>query len=128
MGRAKILVVDDDSGFLRFVTEILIGAGYDVRGSDDPFSATSLAQAFRPDLAILDIAMPGKDGIELAKELRRESRTFGIPVMFVSARKATEGAQEIKDTGAVAYLEKPVPSSKLLWTVKTLLEAGGEKK
>jgi len=128
MARAKILIVDDESAFLRFITELLTGAGYDVRGSDDPFTATSLAQEFRPDLAILDIAMPGKDGIELAKELRRETRTFGMPVMFVSARKATEGAQEIKDSGAVAYLEKPVPSSKLLWTVKTLLEADDAKK
>lgn len=98
MGRAKILIVDGDAAFLRFVTEVLIGAGYDVRDSEDSLTASGLAQAFLPDLAILDIAMPGKNGIELAKEFRGDTRTSRIPVMFVSARKATEWAAEIKES------------------------------
>jgi DNA-binding response OmpR family regulator len=122
MGRERILVVDDDARFLRFVTEVLTGAGYDVQGSRDPLIAAELAQAFRPDLAILDISMPGKDGMELAKELRASDTTSGIPLMFLTASRASEEIEDAKDSGVSAYLEKPVKSSNLLGMVRTLLE------
>lgn len=104
------------------MTEVLTGAGYDVRGIGDPLAAGGLAAEFRPHLLILDVGMPGKDGFELAEELRASAKTSRIPVMFLTARRATEGMEDARETGAVAYLEKPVQSSKLLWMVRTLLE------
>jgi DNA-binding response OmpR family regulator len=127
VGSTRILVVDDDPRFLRFVTEVLIGAGYDVRGSEDPLTAVDMAQEFKPNLAILDISMPGMDGLELAKALRKRAKTNRMPAMFLTARKATDGMEDAKNTGAVAYLEKPVQSSKLLWMIKALLEGGATK-
>ena len=126
MSAQRILVVDDDSRFLRFVTELLIGAAYDVRGTEDPLIAASLAEEFSPHLMILDLSMPGKDGAALARELGASAKTSGIPVMFLTARRASEGMESVKDSGAVAYVEKPVQSSKLLWMIKALL-AGGAK-
>ena len=120
-------MVDDDDRFLRFVTELLIGAGYDVRGTQDPLIAASLAEEYKPDLMILDLAMPGKDGVELARDLGAGANTSGIPVMFLTARPASEGMEGAKESGAVAYIEKPVPSSRLLWMIKTLLDGGGKE-
>lgn len=126
MSRPRILIVDDEPKFLRFVTELLIGAGYDVRGIEDPLEAATLAEEFKPHLMILDLSMPGKDGFELAEEIRASAKTSGIPVMFLTARKAAEGMKEAKDSGAIGYMEKPVQSSKLLWMIKALLDGGGK--
>lgn len=123
VSRPRILVVDDDPKFLHFVTELLTGAGYDVRGTDDPLAAPALVDQFRPRLAILDISMPGKDGLELAQELRKGGRT-DLSVMFLTALRSADGMDDAKNTGAVAYLEKPVQSSKLVWMIRTLLENG----
>ena len=125
--RQRILVVDDEPQFLRFVTEVLIGAGYDIRGTHDPLAAVGLAESFKPHMMILDMSMPGMDGLDLAEELRKGTKTSDIPVMFLTARKASDGVEDAKESGAVAYLEKPIQSSRLLWMIKALLDGGGKK-
>lgn len=75
MTRPKILIVDDDRKFLHFITEGLTGAGYDVRGVEDPLSTVAMAEEFLPNLVILDVSMPGKGGLELAKELHANPTT-----------------------------------------------------
>jgi DNA-binding response OmpR family regulator len=122
--RTRILVVDDDPKFLHFVTELLTGAGYEVTSTSRPSEALSLAEKVRPQLAILDLAMPSKDGFELADELKANSKTSKIRCMFLTARPASEGMEEAKDSGALAYLVKPIRSSSLLWMVKTVLADG----
>lgn len=122
MSQPKILVIDDDTKFLHFITEVLIGAGYDVRGTEQPLSAVGLAEAFKPELILLDIAMPGKDGLQLANELHSNECTASIPRVFLTARPAHEAMPSAKEAGGLAYLEKPVKTSTLLWTVKMLLE------
>lgn len=118
MAPKKVLVVDDDAKFLRFITEVLIGAGYDVRGIADPLAVIPLAEEFRPDLVILDITMPGKDGIQIAEELK----ALDIRCMFLTGMPANQGMHAAKTSGGLAYLEKPASSSKLLWAVKALLK------
>ena len=117
MAQHKVLVVDDDAKFLRFITEVLIGAGYDVRGIADPLMVIPLAEEFRPDLVILDITMPAKDGIQVAEDLKAR----GIPRMFLTGMPANQGMRAAREAGGMAYLEKPVASSRLLWAVKALL-------
>jgi DNA-binding response OmpR family regulator len=113
--------VDDDPKFLHFVTELLTGAGYDVTSTSQASKAVRLAEEVRPRLAILDLAMPLKDGFELADELKANSKTSQIRCMFLTGRPASEGMEEAKDTGALAYLVKPIRSSSLLWMVRTVL-------
>jgi DNA-binding response OmpR family regulator len=121
VSRPKILVVDDDTTFLHFITEVLIGAGYDVRGTEQPLSAATLAEEFKPHLILLDIAMPGKDGLQLADEFRSNEQTAHTPRVFLTARPARETMPPAKEAGGVAYLQKPVKTSTLLWTVKAIL-------
>ncbi len=124
MTSRRLLVVDDDAEFLRFVTELLTGAGYAVRGTSDAFSAVGLAEEFQPDLMVFDISMAGRDGLQLAEELRANERTSSIPCLFLTAKPSREGLKPATAAGAVGYLEKPVRSLTLLWTVKVLLESG----
>lgn len=117
----RILVVDDDSKFLRFVTELLTGAGYDVRAASDPGKVQEMAESLAPDLIILDVSMPGKDGFEVARELRASPKTTGVRCMFITAHQQATHVKSAKDSGAIAYLKKPFQSSSLIWMVKTLL-------
>ncbi len=121
MSLRRILVVDDNSQFLRFATEILTGAGYDVRAASDPGKVVEMAEAFLPELVILDISMPGKTGFEVARELRANRKTCRVRCMFITAHRSATHVQEAKESGGVAYLEKPLRSSSLLWMAKALL-------
>jgi len=121
VGAGRILVVDDDPKFLRLSTELLAGAGYDVHTASDPTQVKELAASLVPDLVILDISMPGKDGFEVARELRSSEITRHIPCMFITAHRASTHVRDAKDAGGVAYLEKPFRSSSLIWMVKSLM-------
>ena len=124
MDTRRILVADDDEKFLRFVTELLIGAGYDVRAASDPGKVTEMAELFAPDLVILDISMPGKTGFEVAKDLQANPKTALVRCMFITAHRSSTHVKQAKESGGIAYLEKPFRSSSLLWMVKTLLAKG----
>ncbi len=128
MPTAHILIVDDEINFLHFVTEILIGAGYDAVGCSDPTQAVKLAATFKPDVVILDVSMPKKDGFQIAKELRRDPKTSAARIMFLTAHRAATNVKRAKAAGGIAYLEKPVRSSSLLWMIKALLSEGPGRK
>lgn len=114
-------MADDDSKFLHFLTELLIGAGYDVRAASDPVKIMEMVEFMKPDLVILDISMPGKDGFEVAREMRANPKTKGVRYMFITGHRTAAYVKKAKDAGGVAYLEKPFQSSSLIWMVKTLL-------
>lgn len=121
MSLCRILVVDDNEKFLRFVTELLTGAGYDVRAASDPGRVAEMAEAFQPELVILDISMPGRTGFEVARELRANPKMRRVRCMFITAHRSSTHVKEAKESGGVAYLEKPIRSSSLLWMAKALL-------
>ncbi len=114
-------MADDDAKFLRFATELLAGAGYEVRAASDPGKVLEMAEAFAPDLVVLDVSMPGKTGFEVARELRANPATSGVRCMFITAHRSSTHVKEAKESGGVGYLEKPFRSSSLLWMVKALL-------
>ena len=117
----RFLVADDDSKFLQFVTDVLDGAGYDVRAASDPAKVMEMARILQPDLVILNISMPGKDGFEVAEELRVNPKTKGVRCMFITGHREAAHVKKAEDVGGVAYLEKPFQTSSLIWMVKPLL-------
>ncbi len=124
VGSARILVVDDDSKFLHFVSELLIGAGYHVHCTGEPLKVLEMAEATQPDLIILDISMPGKDGFQVAEELRGNPKLAGVRLMFLTGHPAATHVKDAKAAGGTGYLQKPVQSSTLIWMVKSLLSKG----
>jgi len=121
MERSRILVVDDDSKFLHFVSELLIGAGYDVHCTGEPLRTVEMAEALGPDLVILDISMPGKDGFQLAQELRASPKTKSVRIMFLTGHPLATNPKKVKEVRGIAYLQKPFQSSNLIRIVKALL-------
>lgn len=115
---STILVVDDEAAIADLVVEILEQEGYVAQAAYNGFSALNKAHELKPDLYILDIMMPGQDGMELLQELR----TFSLaPVLFLSA-KDTEADKVIAFTlGADDYIEKPFKKRELVARVEAHL-------
>ena len=118
MSKSKILVVDDDpklSGFLAVVLDRV--GGYDVREENRPFAAVQTAREFRPQLILLDVDMPGKDGGAIFTELSKDAFLSKVPVVFVTSlvSKSESGLRNGK-----RYLSKPVEPARLLETVRSL--------
>jgi len=126
---AKILVIDDEPSIVNLVTAYLKPEGYEVLTAMDGPSGLKAAHAFKPDLVILDIMLPGMDGIELLSRLRRESEVY---VILLTAR--TEETDKIVglSVGADDYVTKPFSPRELTARVKAALRriqtgSGSEK-
>lgn len=118
---SRILVVDDEPDIRNLVKEILIDEGFEVDTAADAEKARLSREKFKPDLILLDIWMPGTDGISLLKEWRTENR-LNVPVIMMSGHGTVETAVEATKVGAYDFIEKPLSLAKLLLTVKHSLE------
>lgn len=117
----QLLVVDDEPKLLRAVAVDLRGEGYQVTTAGNGAEALiSIAQKL-PDLIISDIRMPGMDGYELARRLRRNESTALIPIVFLTAKDTTNDRIEGFRTGVDAYLTKPFEPDELLAVVASIL-------
>ncbi len=121
MNRAKILVVDDEPSLTRNVKAYLENAGFEVRTAEDGLEAIQAARAFRPDLIVLDIMLPGLDGIEVLRRLRQESE---VCVLMLTA-KADETDKVIGlNVGADDYMTKPFSPRELVARIQAILRRG----
>jgi len=107
----SILVVDDDPLLRTFLTEVLRYGGYDAREAGSAEEALNQIAAREPDLALLDITMPGMSGLELARRLHAETP---VPFMFLSGSGDEDTTKQAAAFGAVGYLVKPVEANQLL--------------
>ncbi len=113
----KILIVEDERDIADLVGFNLERAGYDVLKAHDGITGTEVAIRERPDLVILDLMRPGKDGYGVFKELRRDSRSRDIPVIMLTARAQTEDRIQGLEAGADDYLTKPFSPKELMLRV-----------
>lgn len=115
---ARILVIDDEPSILNLVTAYLKPEGYELHTATDGQSGLKAARAFKPDLVILDIMLPGMDGLELLSRLRRESEVY---VILLTAK--TEETDKIVglSVGADDYMTKPFSPRELTARVKAAL-------
>lgn len=118
---AIILVVDDEVGIRELLSEILIDEGYDVRLAEDAIAAKRVREELRPDLVLLDIWMPGLDGISLLKEWHSGGQ-LTMPVVMMSGHGTIDTAVEATRFGAFDFLEKPIALQKLLATVQKAMK------
>jgi two-component system phosphate regulon response regulator OmpR len=124
---SKVLLVDDDEKLRKLVTEYLEGYGFQVNTLPDGLLVRRTIHQESPDLVILDIMLPGKDGLDVLKEIRAES---SVPVIMLTARG--EDADRIVglELGADDYLPKPFNPRELLARMKAVIrrisfEGGG---
>ncbi|MFK7800466.1 MAG: response regulator [Anaerolineae bacterium] len=123
---AHIFVVDDDEQLLRMVGLMLERGGHSATLVSNPIEALDMMREDVPDLAILDVMMPGMNGLELCRELRISKSTRNIPIVILTARGPIEDREEALEIGADTYLNKPVTSMELLDNVDSLLAKAAE--
>lgn len=115
---AKILIIDDEPSIVNLVSAYLKPEGYEVYTAVDGISGLKAAKAYKPDLVVLDVMLPGMDGIELLSRLRRESEVY---VILLTAR--TEETDKIigLSVGADDYVTKPFSPRELVARIKSAL-------
>jgi len=112
--RRKVLVADDVADNRAIIAEVLGELGFDVREAVNGVEALEKAQAWQPDLILMDVVMPGMDGLEATRRLRRTPLLQRIPVIATSASVTDEDAKQCLAAGMNAFLPKPVDFGKLL--------------
>ena len=123
-----IHVVEDDAGVRELELYTLRTAGYEAVGFGEPTEFRRALQEGLPDLVILDVMLPGEDGMSLLRALRQDARTRRLPVILVTARDAEMDKVNGLDAGADDYLTKPFGVMELLARVRALLRRSGEEK
>src|SRR5436190_21808707 len=105
--QATVLVVDDISANQKLLRETLEPEGYEVLLASDGATAIEVAEGANPDIILMDVQMPGLDGFEACRRLKQVEATRAIPVIFITAREATESTVEGFRAGSVDYITKP---------------------
>src|ERR1700759_1337178 len=114
----RVLVVEDDADIADVLRRSLRNEGYEVRTSADGVEALDVAVGFVPDPVVLDLGLPGLDGIEVCRRLRQEG---DVPILMLTARAETEDRVTGLDSGADDYLVKPFERKELLARIRALL-------
>lgn len=120
--KRHILVVDDEIGALTLIGIMLERGGFDVLKARDAKSALDVLEDTVPDLIILDVMMPGMNGIDLCQVIRQREETAKTPVLILSARGDAESIIRGIDAGANDYLPKPILHHDLVSKVRAMLE------
>jgi two-component system response regulator MprA len=119
-----VLVVDDDAPVRRMLERTLAADGYAVTAASDGGSALAAVERSAPDVVVLDVAMPGVDGLAVCRRLR--TRGLAIPILLLTARDTVADRVAGLDAGADDYLVKPFATDELLARVRALLRRGIE--
>lgn len=116
-----ILLADDQPAARDLLRAVLCGAGYQVLEASDGLEAVRFAESAFPDLILLDIQMPGKDGFTVCAELRANPRFARIPIVAMTAGLMRGEKERARDTGFSEFLAKPISVATLRRTVISLV-------
>ena len=123
---SRVLIVDDDELLLELLRFKLESRGYDVVSAEDGEAALARVAAEPPDLIVLDMMMPGLDGLVVLQRLKQSQATSAIPVVMLTARKQQDDIVRALKLGAREYLVKPFMPEELLARMKIILQEHDE--
>jgi twitching motility two-component system response regulator PilH len=119
---AKVMVVDDSYAEIQVMESVLKAAGFQVVAISDPLEAEARAAAEQPDVLLLDVVMPKRNGYEVLRALRRQEQTKSMPVVMVTSKdQESDRAWGLKQ-GASDYVTKPFTPDQLLGAVRRIVK------
>jgi DNA-binding response OmpR family regulator len=121
MSEPLVLVADDDEDILLLVTTRLKRDGFEIVQASNGDEALAVAREQRPDLAVLDIGMPGLDGVEVLEQIRADDDLRAMKVLLLTAKAQESDVRRGFDAGADAYVKKPFSPADLSARVRELL-------
>jgi two-component system, cell cycle response regulator DivK len=119
---ATILVVEDNATNMKLATTLLEAAGHSVLTASDAEAGLAMARAELPDLILMDIQLPGMDGLEATAQLKRDEATRGIPVIALTALAMKGDEERIRAVGCDGYIAKPMRYKEFQATIAAQLQ------
>lgn len=125
MAGNAILIVDDNLTNLKLVKVLLESSGYKVRTAVDADGVVQTLKEFKPDLILMDIQLPGMDGLTLTRQLKADPKTAAIPVVALTAYAMKGDDEKALASGCSGYISKPVDTRNFAKQVEQFLRARG---
>ena len=121
MNRKTILVIEDDDMNRKLVRTLLEIGGYEIMEARDAETGLELAGAQKPDLILMDIQLPGMDGLDATRLLKQDPATAGIPVVALTSYAMQGDEEKALDAGCAGYMSKPIDTRKFLQELERYL-------
>ena len=122
MAGETILVVEDNPMNMGLVTDILEAQGDDVRQTTTGADAIKFVQSEVPDIILMDIQLPGLDGLTVTGRIKDDPRTRDVPIIALTAHAMRGDEEKARQTGCDDYISKPIDTRQLLLTIRTYLD------
>jgi two-component system cell cycle response regulator DivK len=122
MAGEPILIVDDNAANLKLARVLLASEGYEVRTAADAEDALAVLKVFRPRLILMDIQLPGMDGLELTRRLKADPAMRGVVILGLTAYAMKGDEERILAAGCDGYIAKPIDTRRLPSQVAEYLE------
>jgi two-component system cell cycle response regulator DivK len=119
---AKILIIEDNTANMTLTAYLLNWGGHTVISATDAEAGLTIARAEKPNLILMDIQLPGMDGLEATRLLKQDDATRGIPVIALTALAMKGDEERIRAAGCDGYVAKPMRYQEILATIAALLE------
>jgi CheY-like chemotaxis protein len=127
MSGEPVLIVDDDAVNLKLARVVLEEEGYAVRTASDADEAFHVLRTFFPKVVLVDIKLPGIDGLELTRRLKSDAATSDIVILAVSASAMQGDDEKARAAGCDGYVTKPIDIEALLKTIASHIRSRGER-
>jgi CheY-like chemotaxis protein len=125
MTSARVLIVDDNPFNVKLATYLLTAEGFDVRAAESSEEALTAIASWAPELVLMDLRLPGTDGLTLTRTLRTDPANRGLAIIAFSAEATREEEQRALDAGCNGYLSKPIDTRSFAAAVRKHLESLG---
>jgi CheY-like chemotaxis protein len=119
-----VLIVDDHPANMKLLSFLLLNAGYDVRMAADATEALQVLQNFHPRVILMDIQLPGMDGLELTRRLKADPAFSAVSIVAVTASAMKGDEEKARRAGCDGYVTKPVDTRSILQIVARYAKAG----
>ncbi len=123
MNTTKILVIEDTLMNMELVTDLLEAAGCGVLQAADATTGIALARKHQPDLILMDISLPGMDGLAATRALKDDKSTWHIPVVALTAHAMKGDADKSLEAGCVAYFTKPLDTRTFIGKIRQIMRS-----
>jgi two-component system, cell cycle response regulator DivK len=120
----RVLIVEDNEKNMKLVRDVLQASGYSTFEATTGEQAVELALVHEPALVLMDVQLPGIDGVETLEKLRQDERTSSIPVLALTAQAMSGDRERFLEAGFDGYLAKPVDVGELIETVREHCDRG----
>ena len=125
MNSRRVLLIEDNLMNMELATDLLEAAGFQVLKAERAEDGIAMAVAQQPDIILMDIALPGMDGLEATRRIKQDARTARIPIVALTASAMRGDDDRARSAGCCGYIAKPIDTRRFAKTVAAFMEEGG---